>query len=126
MKRLLVAPALAGALLCTAPVAEADSKPVNEGSDTSRCVTYQESLLVFVGTPRHKAQRVFDTKGKRISKHALDHLAGVVGADRQKHRQVRSYPVCVQPELGVNGGTMIVEFSTSKRERARAVYYNDW
>lgn len=101
-------------------------RPVNEGNDTQKCVTYAEVEAVLVGMPRRRAERIMDTKGHRVRRHALDYIADLVGASQtpMRYREVRTYPVCDQPELFSYGGTMLVEYSTrTPRERARLVFY---
>lgn len=109
----VVAAALPVACALAGAPALADSRPVPEGEDTQRCVTWAESDVVTTGMTRERVRRVLDTRGHRVPPSELDAaLAGfpvdTPTADDRDHREVRQYPTC--PEDGVPA-VFFVEFN---------------
>lgn len=81
-------------------------RPINEGNDTRPCVTYREANIVGLGIRRERVRKIVDTDGEKISKDAFEELgiAEALGVDPEdvynaprRYREVRLYPVCLDP-----------------------------
>lgn len=130
MKTAVAVVAMAGCLSVASPAGASDRiRPVDEGGDTRPCVTYAETEKVYVGSPRGRVERVLDTPGKRVNPRSLDGVAETYGADQAdlEYREVRSYRMCAEPELGTDGsGVMLVQYNVhTRRDRAVMVYFAD-
>jgi hypothetical protein len=99
-------------LVALGPAAQAIPRPVNEGGDTRHCVTYAESQAVYLGTPRHRAELIMDTRGHRVPADLIDELlAPVTPGARPPRRMVRAYPFCA--DSGAVSRWFYVEYGTS-------------
>lgn len=111
-----------GAVAPSAAHAAERRLPVNDGGDSSRCVTYTEFMVVANSAhiTRGQVRRVFDTDGRPTSTGIMDQLAGMVHTQPgtevvvPRHRAVRQYQGCPDTSNPA-GDNVYVEYRTHPR-----------
>lgn len=95
-------------------------RAINEGGDTRPCVTYHEANIVGLDIRRDRVRKIVDTDGEKISRDAFEELglAEALGVDPEdvysaprKYREVRLYPVCLDPG-NTEDSFYLVEYDT--------------